>query len=250
MTSSSPQFPAFNAATNPDGPRYAIYFAPDTDTSLHRFGSTWLGRDAVSGAAVERPKLDGIDAAQQAELTATANNYGFHATLKPPFHLRGGTTAEQLLEEAAAFALARAPFQVQLVVRDLSGFLALMQKESKAEMRELAADCVRHFDPMRALPGEAELEKRRAAGLSAQQEQMLQRWGYPYVMGEFRFHMTLSKRIKDANERNALMQEILKHGAEAMATPVAVDAISVFQQESKKAPFTRLGRFTFAGQVD
>ena len=245
MTSNSPQFPAFGAAANPDGPRYAIYFAPDSDTPLHRFGSTWLGRDAVSGAALDQPGLDGIDASRQTELTATANNYGFHATLKPPFHLRDGNTADQLLEEAAAFAAARTPFQVQLVARDLSGFLALMQKESKAEMRELAADCVRHFDPMRALPGEAELEKRRAAGLSAQQEQMLQRWGYPYVMGEFRFHMTLSKRIKEDNERDALMQEILKHGAEALATPVTVDAISVFRQENKKAPFTRLGRFAF-----
>ncbi|WP_339852740.1 DUF1045 domain-containing protein [uncultured Nisaea sp.] len=245
MTSNSPQFPAFAPAVNPDGSRYAIYFAPDSDTPLHRFGSTWLGRDAVSGAALDQPGLDGIDAARQTELTATANNYGFHATLKPPFHLRDGNTADQLLEEAAAFAAARTPFQVQLVARDLSGFLALMQKESKAEMRELAADCVRHFDPMRALPGEAELEKRRAAGLSAQQEQMLQRWGYPYVMGEFRFHMTLSKRIKDDSERDALMQEILKHGAEALATPVAVDAISVFQQENRKAPFTRLGRFAF-----
>ena len=246
MTSSSPQFPAFAPATNPDGPRYAIYFAPDTDTPLHRFGSTWLGRDAVSGAEVKQPKLDGIDAARQAELTATANNYGFHATLKPPFHLRDRNTAEQLLEEAAAFAYGRAPFQIRLVARDLSGFLALMQKESKAEMRELAADCVRHFDPMRALPSDAELEKRRAAGLSAQQEQMLQRWGYPYVMGEFRFHMTLSKRIKDDSERNALVQEILKHGAEALATPVTVDAISIFHQENRKAPFTRLGRFAFA----
>ncbi|WP_051284948.1 DUF1045 domain-containing protein [Nisaea denitrificans] len=247
MTSNSPQFPAFGAATNPDGPRYAIYFAPDSDTPLHRFGSGWLGRDAVSGTALDQPKLDEITAARQAELTATANNYGFHATLKPPFHLRDGNTADQLLEEASSFAAARAPFEIQLVARDLSGFLALMQKESKAEMRELAADCVRQFDPLRALPGEAELEKRRAAGLSAQQEQMLQRWGYPYVMGEFRFHMTLSKRIKDESEREALMQEILKHGAEALATPIAVDAISVFHQENKKAPFTRLGRFAFGG---
>lgn len=246
MISSSPRFPAFGPATNPEGPRYAIYFAPDSDTLLHRFGSSWLGRDAVSGTTLEQPTLGTIDANRQAELTATANNYGFHATLKPPFHLRDGSTEEQLLEEAAAFASGRAPFQIRLVARDLSGFLALMQKESKAEMRELAADCVRHFDPMRALPGEAELEKRRASGLSAQQEEMLQRWGYPYVMGEFRFHMTLTKRIKDDSERDALMQEILKHGTEALATPVTVDAISVFHQENKTAPFTRLGRFAFA----
>ena len=245
MTISAPRFPAFAPATNSDGPRYAIYFAPDTDTSLHRFGATWLGRDAVSGAEVKQPELEGIDAARQDALTATARNYGFHATLKPPFHLRNGKTAEELLEMASSFAVGRVPFEVQIVVRSLSGFLALMQKQSKAEMQELAADCVRHFDPLRALPSETELEKRRAAGLSAQQELMLQRWGYPYVMGEFRFHMTLSQKISDESERRALMQEILKHGAETLASPVTIGAISVFHQENKKAPFTRLGRFAF-----
>ena len=245
MTNNAPRFPASAPATKSDAPRYAIYFAPDTDTSLHRFGSSWLGRDAISGATVKQPELEGIDAVRQAALTATARNYGFHATLKPPFYLREGKTAEELLETASLFAADRASFQVQIVARSLSGFLALMQKQSKADMQELAADCVRHFDPLRAIPSETELEKRRAAGLSAQQELMLQRWGYPYVMGEFRFHMTLSKRITDESERSALMQEILKHGAEALATPVTIDAISVFQQENKNAPFTRLGRFAF-----
>lgn len=247
MTSSSPSFPAHAPTADPDSPRYAIYFAPDADTVLHRFGSVWLGRDAISGEELPQPALDGFDAAAQKELTATACGYGFHATLKPPFHLKAGTTIEDLLDEAVRFSSTREAFEISLVLRDLSGFLALMQKDSKAAMRELAADCVRHFDPFRALPGEAELEKRRASGLSGQQEMMLQRWGYPYVMNEFRFHMTLSKRIRDDAEREALIREVLKHGAEAMATPVSIDAISVFRQENRKAPFLRLERFPFGG---
>ncbi|WP_193188802.1 DUF1045 domain-containing protein [Nisaea sediminum] len=247
MTSSTPNFPAPAPSTDPDSPRYAIYFAPDADTVLHRFGSSWLGRDAISGEELEQPALDGFDAESQKALTATARGYGFHATLKPPFHLKAGRTADDLMDQAARFAAGRASFEVNLVARDLSGFLALMQKESKAAMRELAADGVRDFDSLRALPSDAELEKRRAAGLSSQQELMLQRWGYPYVMNEFRFHMTLSKRIRDDEEREALLREILKHGADALATPVRIDAVSVFHQENRSKPFLRLGHFPFGG---
>jgi len=247
MTSSTPNFPAPVPSADPDSPRYAIYFAPDVNTELHRFGSAWLGRDAISGEDLEQPALEGFDAETQKALTATARGYGFHATLKPPFHLKPGLTAEDLLDRAVRFAAGRKAFEIHLVLRDLSGFLALMQKESRAEMRELAADCVRDFDPLRALPSEAELEKRRAAGLSSQQELMLQRWGYPYVMNEFRFHMTLSKRIRDDAEREALMREILKHGAEALAAPVRIDAISVFRQKNRSAPFLRLEHFPFGG---
>ncbi|WP_420402457.1 DUF1045 domain-containing protein [Nisaea sp.] len=247
MTRSTPNFPAHAPAADPDSPRYAIYFAPDANTLLHRFGSAWLGRDAISGEVLEQPALDGFDAETQKALTATARNYGFHATLKPPFRLKAGLTAEDLMDEAVRFSADRAAFEINLVARNLSGFLALMQKESKAAMRELAADCVRDFDPLRALPDDAELEKRRAAGLSSQQELMLQRWGYPYVMNEFRFHMTLSKRIGDDGEREALLHEILKHGAEAIATPVRIDAISVFRQENRTSPFQRLAHFPFGG---
>lgn len=247
MTSSTPNFPAPAPSADPDSPRYAIYFAPDADTVLHRFGSAWLGRDAISGAELEQPVLDGFDAATQKALTATARGYGFHATLKPPFHLKAGLTAEQLMDAAVRFAAKRTAFEINLVARDLSGFLALMQKESKAAMRELAADCVRDFDPLRALPSDAELEKRRAAGLSSQQELMLQRWGYPYVMNEFRFHMTLSKRIREDKEREALLREILNHGSEALATPARIDAISMFRQETRSSPFLRLEHFPFGG---
>ena len=38
----------------------------------------------------------------------------------------------------------------------------------------------------------AELARRRQARLSPAQEANLKRWGYPYVMDEFHFHITLT----------------------------------------------------------
>ena len=64
-------------------------------------------------------------------------------------------------------------------------------------MADLAATLVAGMDDFRALPDDAELARRRAAGLSPAQEVLLQKWGYPYVMDEFRFHLTLSGRLDD-----------------------------------------------------
>ena len=38
----------------------------------------------------------------------------------------------------------------------------------------------------------AELARRRAGGLTPRQDELLQRWGYPFVLEEFRFHMSLT----------------------------------------------------------
>ena len=38
----------------------------------------------------------------------------------------------------------------------------------------------------------AELARRRSGGLTPRQEELLQRWGYPFVLEEFRFHLSLT----------------------------------------------------------
>jgi hypothetical protein len=62
--------------------RYAIYYSPNADTLFHRLASEWLGRDAWSGDAQRQPAIADIPA-----LTEEPRRYGFHATLKAPFHL-------------------------------------------------------------------------------------------------------------------------------------------------------------------
>ncbi len=45
-----------------------------------------------------------------------------------------------------------------------------------------------------------ELQRRRAANLTPRQEFLLMHWGYPYVLDEFRFHMTLTRRLPDEKQ--------------------------------------------------
>ena len=227
------------------GGRWAIYFAPAAGTALHDFGSRWLGRDAASGATVPQPAVPGLDPGRLAALTEDARRYGFHATLKAPFHLKNERSLAELEAAAQDFAAARAPIVVRLGLRSLGGFLALMTTPPDSRVTTLAADVVRELDGFRALPSDAELARRREADLSAQQEALLQRWGYPFVMGEFRFHMTLSSRLPDGPEREAIVAALEPRAAAVTRDPVAIDAIALFVQERKGGAFVMVRRFPF-----
>jgi putative phosphonate metabolism protein len=244
------EFPAFpNGPVEPEPawPRYAVYYAPEPGSPLAEFGADWLGRDCASGAERPLPTVPGVPPERFAEITESARGYGFHATLKPPFHLKPGRSPDELAEAVAGFAATRAPIEVRLGLRSLGGFLALMTTPADHRVSALAADVVRELDGFRALPGDAELARRRNAGLSPQQEELLQRWGYPYVMGEFRFHMTLTARLPDGPEREAIVAALEPRVAAVTGEPIAIDAVAVFRQDRRGGPFAMTGRFPFGG---
>ena len=228
--------------------RYAIYYAPGPDTALHALGSRWLGRDSINGVLSEQPILPGVDPARVTEVTADPRRYGFHATLKPPFHLKSDTTLDALLSAAEAFAGAQDAFEIDLTLRQFSDFFALMQGPSRGETRAIAAATVSALDAFRVLPSERQLERRREANLSGAQETLLQRWGYPYVMNEFRFHMTLTHRITDGAEADLMRQALKLHFADVLGRQQWFDSIAVFSQNVPDAPFQQIARFPLRSQ--
>jgi putative phosphonate metabolism protein len=223
--------------------RFAIYFTPAPGQPLAAFGAAWLGRDVASGEDVTRFTVPALSRERQAEITADARRYGFHATLKPPFALRDGTDSISLEEEAFGFARNHAPIEAPtLCLRDLDGFLALVPSAPCPALEALAASCVETFDPWRALPSDGELERRRSAGLTERHEALLLKWGYPYVMEQFRFHLTLTSRLK-AEERSDVMTELAPLVKPLCAEPLTVDAISLLRQVRPDAPFMLVRRF-------
>lgn len=230
-----------------DEARFAIYFAPRPESALGRFGSAWLGRDAASGKPVPHLTAEGFSAARLAALTAEPARYGWHATLKPPFRLASGQTLDGLLARLAAFAATRRTFEIPgLQLGSLGGFLALLPSAVPPPLTSLAQDCVRAFDLFRAPASPDELARRRGGRLIARQEALLARWGYPYVLGEFRFHLTLTARL-EAAERRRLAAALAPLVAPICRAPVPIDAVSLFAQEAPDAAFRELRRFPFAG---
>jgi len=177
-------------------PRYALYAVPRPDTVLARFGAGWLGWDVETARPIEATRGMGLPPALHAAVTAEPRRYGFHGTLKAPFVLLEGTGEPELLEAVERFARERRPLPpVSLSLRAMGSFLALTPREPSGTLAAFAADCVQAFDRFRAPPEGAELVRRRRNGLSPAQEEMLVRWGYPYVMDEFRYHMTLTGQL-------------------------------------------------------
>ena len=83
-----------------------------------------------------------------------------------------------------------------LQITSLGSFLAFVPGQASTELPQLASSLVSELDPLRAPLSDAELTRRRAAGLTPAQEMLLKKWGYPFVMDEFRFHLTLSGRLQ------------------------------------------------------
>jgi len=226
--------------------RYALYFAPDRDTPLWERGCRWLGRDPERDGPLPQPAVPGWDAAGLATLTAAARAYGLHATLKPPFLLRAGVETDVLHTRLASFCRTRGGFDLPaLSVARLSRFLALRPAAASAALQALADACVVEFDDLRAPLSEEEASRRRAAGLDARQEALLQQYGYPYVLDQFRFHLTLTDPV-DATSADRLIAWLTDYFAPALCQPIHVSGVCLFVQREPGADFRLARRFAFA----
>ncbi len=211
--------------------RYAVYYTP-SDPALARFGARWLGWDIAAGRAVEQPAPAGLPA-PLAEITEAPRRYGFHATVKPPFRLARGQDAEALNTALAALCVQMPPVALDgLALGRLGGFLALLPVGDTAQLCGLAAMAVETLDVFRAPPGDVELRRRRAAGLTPAQEALLMRWGSPCVMGEFRFHMTLTGTLAEAQMATA--QAVLEDALQGvLPAPFAVDGLGLAGEDDE-----------------
>ncbi|RAK22846.1 putative phosphonate metabolism protein [Salipiger aestuarii] len=212
----------------PEYTRFAVYYAP-APGPFADFCASWLGWDAALGRPSPHPDIPGLPR-PLTEITQTPRKYGFHATLKPPFRLTG--TRAALERDLAALAARLAPAQMPgLALTRLGAFLALTPTGDTERLSELAAETVRALDRHRAPPTAAELARRRNARLSPSQEVNLDRWGYPYVMQDFRFHLTLTGRLspEQAEQTRAALAPVL---APLLPAPFRVDALSLFGEAS------------------
>lgn len=227
-------------------PRHAVYFAPAADTALWHLASAVIGRDATTGETLPFPDAPPCDAADWEELTAEPRRYGFHATLKAPFELAEGTTEAGLLDAARAFAATSRPFDVPgLEVATVKAFTAIVPSARSAALDRLAGDCVVLFEPFRAPLSEAE-RARRVAGLTEPRHvASVDRWGYPWVFEDFRFHMTLTGPLPE--ERREPIRAALQALVGAAARTIRVDAVAIFRQDDRAAPFRLVERCRFAG---
>lgn len=225
--------------------RAALYYAPAPGSAWHAFGSGWLGRDAVSGQELPQPVLPDTDLRA---LTSEPRRYGFHATLKAPFRLAEGTTLEALKETLETFTQAHATLPLgPLAPQWMDGYVALLPApEARPAIARLAAQVVEAFEPFRAPLLETELARRNPDSLTMRQNALLAQYGYPYVLEEFRFHMTLSNSV-DAHQADTLITAVAGQLETRRHAPPRLDAITLFVEPAPGAPFIAVRRYPLQG---
>ena len=233
-------------APEPDLCRYAIYFVPRADTALAQFGADLIGVDALTGASKDMPEDLPFESPLWKRWTEEPRRYGFHATLKAPMSLADSKEERDLAAAAEMFARTRRPFAVaRLDVALLGGFVALVPAVSADAVNSLAADCVIAFEPFRAPLSAADRARRLSKPLSARQTQYLDSFGYPFVMEEYRFHMTLTGSLP--TEVRPRVAAFLASRYATLAPGVDIDAIAILRQTRRSEPFRPWRRFPFGG---
>lgn len=216
--------------------RWAIYYCPPADHPLWTLGCRWLGR-AETG--LPAPALS----ESHETLVAAPRRYGLHATLRPPMRLDEGVAPDNMIERSQAIAARHRPFAVALAIAELGDFLALRPLGSTPEMDALAADCVRATNDLRTPLDATELARRRAAHrLNERQQTLLERWGYPFVLDAFHFHISLTGRVPKTDRHATIAEQAHRHFARALQVPVPVTDLAVWREPTPGADFELVER--------
>ena len=234
--------------------RIAAYFAPSFNHPLWAAGVQWLGRDATVQAESRRPATEMVGSPASADLTQSASRYGFHATLKPPLRLTEGNTPDtfyaatrSLVENLPAFEMPRLSVQI------LDGFLALRPAcrtdPAMPALNALAETLVRGLDGFRSGEDDRRFGDQRER-LTRKQVAMLEQWGYPFVLDTWRFHMTLSRRLDQINDRpERELRAARRYFAAALEEPLWCRDVCLFIEPKPSSNFVCWQRVPLASPV-
>lgn len=218
--------------------RYAIYFIPALHSPWWAAGSHWLGRCAATGQSLKQPLIAGMEPQQLRRITQEPRRYGWHATLKAPFELKPEHSVAALLQAVENLAQELPAFDLPLLqVSTEGGFMALRPAGDASAIEATAAACVTRLHDFAKPLSPDDLARRRQSPLTLTQEQLLVQWGYPWVLDEFQFHLSLTgplHKLSDT-ECQALTQAAQAHFDSL--TPCRFEHMAVFVEPEKGADF-------------
>ena len=133
----------------------------------------------------------------------------------------------------------------QMKVAKLGSFVAIIQENASDEFANLASEIVRSFEGYRAPLRDEDIAKRRKAGLTPRQDELMLQWGYPYIFEEFKFHLTLTGKLSEQNAQ-IVCDRLTDHLKPILDTPVeAIDLCLYGEREDGR--FEIIERFPFLG---
>ena len=223
--------------------RYAIYYTPQPGTALAAFGRSWFGR-ANDGVTLQAFSDAGLSGTSFARLAVTPGRYtGLHALFRAPFAPREGIGPDAIKTRLINFAARRKPVETGPLTLSRAGrFLVLRPVEATPAIEWLAAQCVAAFEDFAAPPSDIEREAYAGPKLSDYQRLLLESFGDPYVLSEYRFSITLTGPL-DATHLERVSQALWPVLEEICAEGVTVDGLSLFGDSGGRTPMRLIGRY-------
>ncbi len=128
-----------------------------------------------------------------------------------------------------------------LAVKNLAGFLAICTEQPATELDRLAKTCVLELDTHR-LPEDVARQDARAVGRTARQIQNIADFGYPYVLADWQFHMTLSNQGAEI-----LLPAAQQYFAAVLQMPRVAASLAIFIEPQAGARFELAARLPLGG---
>jgi hypothetical protein len=227
--------------------RYAIYYTPQPGTALASFGRSWFGR-ANDGVTLQAFSDAGLSGTSFAKLVPAPGRYtGLHALFRAPFALREGIGPDALKTRLINFAARRKPVATgPLTLARAGRFLVLRPVEATPSLDWLAAQCVAAFEDFAAPPSDVERDEHASPHLSDFQRLLLESFGDPHVLSEYRFSITLTGPL-DAAHLERVAQALWPVLEEICSEGVTVDGLSLFGDGGGTSPMRLLGRYRLGG---
>jgi Protein of unknown function (DUF1045) len=221
--------------------RYAVYYAPREGPFAFR-ANDWLGREPGNPRDLPQPVFPGIS--DPRDITADPRRYGFHGTIRAPFRPAEDVGEARISAAVADLAARLSPVICNgLRVEVLDGFVALTPMGCEAALLDLGAAVVEGTDALRAPLTEAEIARRRPDRLSPRQRELLDRWGYPHVMEEFHFHLTLTNRLENPEPVRAALETYF---APVLPRPFVIEDLCLFGEDAS-GRFQLMHRYALTG---
>ena len=223
--------------------RFAIYFVPPESNDLTRFTASWFGWDVYKGIKVDYPVLHNLNYDIK-EITNTPSKYGFHGTLKAPFSLVPNKTIDDLKLSLSMLSRSIKKFLIpSICLREISGFIAIVPTVQNQSINFLARKCLEGLDCFRDAEPPEILNKRRSAGLSSSEERHLLKWGYPYVLDDFRFHLTMTGKLTPKVSKN-VFSVLSSELQAALNAPLPINKICLFGESNINGQFEVIDEFS------
>lgn len=122
---------------------------------------------------------------------------------------------------------------------------ALVPQGDTGPLQALAARVVTGLDHFRAALIPAEIARRRPDRLALRQAELLGLWGYPYVLEEFQFHLTLSDDLSP-EVADATARALMPYLEPVLPRPFRIEDLCLFGEDAK-GRFHLLERFALRG---